>query len=60
MTDTASHLVPEQGKLRRALAAVFAWLQAKQSEGTQGAARSLDCFVAALLATTIPSERRKL
>jgi len=28
MADTANHLVPEQGKLRRALAAVFAWLQA--------------------------------
>ena len=31
MTDTANHLVPEQGKLRRALAAVFAWLQAMES-----------------------------
>ena len=30
MTDTASHLVQEQGKLRRALAAVFAWLQAME------------------------------
>ena len=28
MTDTANHLVPEQGKFRRALAAVVAWLQA--------------------------------
>jgi hypothetical protein len=28
MKDTASHLVTGQGKLRRALAAVFAWLQA--------------------------------
>ena len=28
MTDTANHLVPEQGKFRRALAAVFAWLEA--------------------------------
>ena len=27
MTDTANHLVPEQGKLRRALATVFAFLQ---------------------------------
>ena len=27
MTDTANHLVPAQGKLRRALAAVFAFLQ---------------------------------
>ena len=27
MTDTANHLVPEQGKLRRALAAVVAFLQ---------------------------------
>jgi hypothetical protein len=30
MTDTANHLVPEQGKLRRALAAVFARLQAME------------------------------
>ena len=30
MTDTANHLVPEQGKLRRALAAVFSWLQAME------------------------------
>ena len=30
MTDTANHLVPEQGKLRRALAAVFVWLQAME------------------------------
>ena len=28
MTDTANHLVPEWGKLRRALAAVFAWIDA--------------------------------
>ncbi len=28
MTDTANHLVQEQGKLRRALAAVFAWIEA--------------------------------
>jgi HAMP domain-containing protein len=28
MTDTVNHLVPEQGKFRRALAAVFAWLEA--------------------------------
>jgi hypothetical protein len=28
MTDTANHLVPEQGKFRRALAAVFAWIEA--------------------------------
>ena len=27
MTDTANHLVPVQGKLRRALAAVFAWFK---------------------------------
>jgi hypothetical protein len=27
-TDTANHLVTGQGKFRRALAAVFAWLQA--------------------------------
>jgi hypothetical protein len=30
MTDSANHLVTEQGKLRRALAAVFAWLQAME------------------------------
>jgi HAMP domain-containing protein len=30
MTDTANHLVPAQGKLRRALAVVFAWLQAME------------------------------
>lgn len=30
MTDTANHLVPEQGKLRRAHAAVLAWLQAME------------------------------
>jgi hypothetical protein len=30
MTDTANHLVPEQGKLRRALAVVFSWLQAME------------------------------
>ena len=28
MTDTANHLVPEQGKLRGALAAAFAWIEA--------------------------------
>ena len=28
MADTANHLVTEQGKLRRALAAVFGWLRA--------------------------------
>jgi hypothetical protein len=28
MADTANHLVPEQGKLRRALTAVFAWIEA--------------------------------
>jgi hypothetical protein len=31
MTDTANHLVPEQGRFRRALAAVFSWLQAMES-----------------------------
>ena len=31
MTDTASHLAPEQGNFRRALAAVFSWLQAMES-----------------------------
>ncbi len=30
MTDTANRLAPEQGKLRRALAVVFAWLQAME------------------------------
>ena len=30
MTDTARHLVPQQGKLRRSLAFVFAWLQAME------------------------------
>ena len=30
MTDTANHLVPVQGKLRRAFAVVFAWLQAME------------------------------
>ena len=28
MTDAANQLVPEQGKFRRALAAVFAWIEA--------------------------------
>ena len=28
MTHTANHSVPEQGKLRRALSAVFTWVQA--------------------------------
>ena len=28
MPDTANHMVPEQGKLRRALAAVSAWIEA--------------------------------
>jgi hypothetical protein len=28
MTDTANHLVPEQGKFRRALAAAFVWIEA--------------------------------
>jgi len=28
MTETANHLLTEQGTLRRALAAVFAWLEA--------------------------------
>jgi hypothetical protein len=30
MRDTGNPLVPEQGKRRRALAAVFAWLQAME------------------------------
>jgi hypothetical protein len=33
MTDTANHLVPEQGKLRRALAAVSAFLQTMEYTG---------------------------
>jgi polyhydroxyalkanoate synthesis regulator phasin len=28
MTDTANHLLPQQGKLRRALATVFSWIEA--------------------------------
>jgi hypothetical protein len=28
MTDTANHLVPEQWKFRRALAAIFVWIEA--------------------------------
>ncbi len=31
MTHTANHSVPEQGKFRRALAAVWAFLQASES-----------------------------
>jgi hypothetical protein len=30
MTDTANHLVPEQGRFRRAFAAVFSFLQAME------------------------------
>ena len=30
MTDTANHLVPGQGRFRRALSAVFSWLQAME------------------------------
>ena len=30
MTDTANHLVPGQRRFRRALAAVFSWLQAME------------------------------
>ncbi len=33
MTDTANHLVPEQGKLRRAFAAVWAFLQGMETSG---------------------------
>jgi hypothetical protein len=33
MPDTANHLVPERGKLRRALAAVFAWIEAMDYTG---------------------------
>ena len=31
MTQAANHAIPEQGKLRHALATVFAWLQAMES-----------------------------
>jgi hypothetical protein len=31
MTDTANHLVPEQGKFRRALAAIWAFLLSLES-----------------------------
>jgi len=31
MTDTANHSVPEQGKFRRALGAVWAFLQSRES-----------------------------
>ena len=30
MTDTANHMDQEQGKFRRALAAIFAWVQAME------------------------------
>jgi hypothetical protein len=30
MTDTANQLLPEQGKLRHALAAVFGWIEAME------------------------------
>ena len=33
MTDTANHLVPGQRRFRRALAAVYAWLQAMDYTG---------------------------
>ena len=33
MTDTANHLVPQQGKLRRALAVVWGFLQAMEHSG---------------------------
>ena len=33
MTDTANHLVPERGKFRRALAAVFARIEAMDYTG---------------------------
>ncbi len=33
MTHTANHAVPEQGKFRRALAVVFAYLQAMEYTG---------------------------
>jgi hypothetical protein len=31
MTDTANHQVPELGRLRRALATVFGWMEAMES-----------------------------
>ncbi len=31
MTHTANHLIPEQGKFRRAIAAIWAFLQALES-----------------------------
>lgn len=34
MTNTANLLVPRQGKLRRALAAVFSWLEAMEYTST--------------------------
>jgi hypothetical protein len=33
MTDTANHLAPKQGPLRRALSFVWAWLQAMEYSG---------------------------
>ena len=33
MTDAAKHLVPERGKLRRALVVVFSWLQEVEYAG---------------------------
>ncbi len=33
MTDTANHLLPQQGKFRRALAAVGAFIQSMDSPG---------------------------
>ena len=33
MTDTANHLVPQQAKFRRSLAAVWAFLQSLESTG---------------------------
>jgi hypothetical protein len=34
MTDTANHLVKEQGKFRRALAAILAWIEAMDHDYT--------------------------
>jgi hypothetical protein len=44
MTDTANHRVPEQGKLRRALAVVFAWLQAMEYTGFDYTLDRIECL----------------
>jgi uncharacterized protein HemX len=42
MTHTANHSVPGQGKLRRALSAVFAWLQAMDYTGLDYTVERID------------------